>query len=590
MKEGLRPNFPEEVRQARFEAAQEVRAVRKERDVARNEAETGGDPATTAALTEQADQKHAEAKTKLREQQDKVGAVIEKEANFDQHFKDLEAAMRHLKYGIETKDEVSKKAVLESIKYLRENENKVNALLNSGKYIDVDKTIKYQDTLMNDFVDIYNRIDHEWDLKPENKTLSYVAAAELKFAVDEIVRKNSALWQQSITSDESETSIDTMRLLNAHTKTGSFDEGQLAAKIFEKKADVISLSLLGNKNELVSRTGAESLAVLYTGGTKRQEIATDIINEQIRYRLSGIGHLPEIIEKFGDFNDVIAKIKSKELTKLAITDTNTSVDNNELLRAWEEDGKYFGSSAKRNLESMKRIEKERPGAIKYLFEECGIRDFRRYPENLLIKQFDQKDNLDIPYGFIISPIADHNGAFADDSGRYESIDTQLNDSYALRFYEGNSKYDLVRTLINLQRKYNPTNDPAKRIAFAIIGGHGTEQTIQFGAETAKTGARLNSDDLDRQLTIFLSSLFKEDANIILQSCSTGAAEGIGQKLSQKLKRRVIAPNIPTHIKKFTASLSESGVSFEVEFNGDDVGRAYHEGKLESKPKLDEKPI
>lgn len=65
----------------------------------------------------------------------------------------------------------------------------------------------------------------------------------------------------------------------------------------------------------------------------------------------------------------------------------------------------------KNLSAIRLLEQKEPGIVQRLYEEFGIRDFARYPEELLISQDKNQKDIQQPYGIVIYPRNDHNGAF-----------------------------------------------------------------------------------------------------------------------------------------------------------------------------------
>jgi hypothetical protein len=75
-----------------------------------------------------------------------------------------------------------------------------------------------------------------------------------------------------------------------------------------------------------------------------------------------------------------------------------------------------------------------------------------------------------------------------------------------------------------------------------------------------------------------SKFFKNDATIILESCSTGKEGGIGQQLSEALGIKVIAPKEPTSIGRIKSNLDNDRVDFDVEYRGGTDYSTFDNGK------------
>lgn len=290
-------------------------------------------------------------------------------------------------------------------------------------------------------------------------------------------------------------------------------------------------------------------------------------------------------------NDGFAFVKQelKENTGLS------QEDQEELIQWWTQN--YSSDLLKSlyyteiNLEMIKAIEQKCPGITKVLMKEFGIRDFGRYPEEMLVKQYKQRNNLDLPYGVIIMPFTDWNGAFYHDQQIFRDFFRKIDGRYALRIVECKSLIDIGRILLQLNKRYAPENTnkntdsnekttlaKGHRITFAIIGGHGTANSIQFGNKSPFS--ELYQEDLSNKGIQRVSYLLDEDPTIILASCSTGQEEGIGQSISKIYKGKVIAPKIPSSLLWINVEFNNLGNPvFSAEYNTHDTRRTYISGKV-----------
>lgn len=195
-----------------------------------------------------------------------------------------------------------------------------------------------------------------------------------------------------------------------------------------------------------------------------------------------------------------------------------------------------------NLSSLVDLEMDRPGASSALMKEFGIVNFGRYPRHLLCDQYDNKDNQDKPYGVVIDAWQDYNGS---SYGRRELFDKlyfnlalDLQGKYALRFMEAGGRFSVMRDLVSLDKHYGQN----QKISFALIYAHGNEKTMSFGDwSDDRPGANIQSSDLP--LTDWLQKVrkfFSSDSTIILDSCLTGAKDGLAQDVAKKLKIKVLA--------------------------------------------------
>lgn len=213
-----------------------------------------------------------------------------------------------------------------------------------------------------------------------------------------------------------------------------------------------------------------------------------------------------------------------------------------------------------NLSKMMEMEDQYPGLPKVLFNEFGIRVFNRYTMETLLELCDNKDKDNIPYGIIIQPINDWNGAF-EQPKLIDELNSDLKGKYYLRIFECSDKLEIAKALGKLARRYQ-----AHKISFAIIGGHGTKTSIQFGKRFTERDI-LHLEDFTDPRMLHNQSYFEQNPTIILKSCSTGKFGGIAQKLSETFNAQVIAPTLPTSIKKININFDENGkVKFDVEYH------------------------
>jgi hypothetical protein len=233
----------------------------------------------------------------------------------------------------------------------------------------------------------------------------------------------------------------------------------------------------------------------------------------------------------------------------------------EFVQAWMKSTKSekIGSAVYDNLKVITELEEAKKGTTLFLYREFGILDFGRYPSALLLKQVEEVEDTSKPWGVIMYPRNDWNGAFYADKDAFEELLTSVKGEFSLRVVECEGKRDVARNLIKLDRKYNPSDGSGHKVSLAIIGGHGTENTIRFGGDDDRHVLR--TEDLLGKGTAKASQFFEVNPTIILVSCSTGAEKGIGQELSEKFGAKVIAPKIPTNISGLHASRNRGQSKF-----------------------------
>ena len=238
-------------------------------------------------------------------------------------------------------------------------------------------------------------------------------------------------------------------------------------------------------------------------------------------------------------------------------------------------------SVVQTLNEIEALDYDTPGTAKLLHDKFGIRHFNRYPLALLHNQAHpedrigpkNKENKPRPYGIVINPTSDWNGAFEAGYGVWVSLHSQLKKlGYDLRIMEADGKMEVARRLLQLNKEYGEEN----KISFAIIGGHGSENSISFGGEEEKQ--MLYSQDLTRRGTKKAVGFFEENPTIILVSCSAGVDKGIGEKLSKETGATVIAPDIPTNISSISIEEKDGRLNFDVKYRDEESRRVFNRGE------------
>lgn len=199
-----------------------------------------------------------------------------------------------------------------------------------------------------------------------------------------------------------------------------------------------------------------------------------------------------------------------------------------------------------NLERLRSLEQMRPGSALVLEKEFGIKFFGRYNEDLLVRQYDQRNNSDIPYGVLIQGYHDANGIFMVGDKEVGNFASRLEGKYDLRVLEVSGKKDLSDKSNSLDKRYGD----GQKISFAVISGHGTEETVRLGKDvwwknifSKRDDSVIGSKDVDWIQSI--RHVFNDSPWIIFNACSTGAENGVAQKISKAIGGFTMAPETPS---------------------------------------------
>lgn len=258
------------------------------------------------------------------------------------------------------------------------------------------------------------------------------------------------------------------------------------------------------------------------------------------------------------------------------------LDSEKIISAW-------GSSKRENMavevirENMDRIrelEQVKPGLAASLSKEFGIKHFLRYPKEVLIRQYEEFEKNDKPYGVVLAADSDHNDAFYGTEGFWTKLQADLQGQYYLRIFEVGGLYDIGRSLVKLDRKFGQEH----KISFAVLAGHGEQNNIKLGNSLRGS---LDQRDLSKPGIQRVGKFFVEHPSITFLSCSTGAEQGIAQALSETIQAKVVAPRIPARIESVETKINNEGVEILPEFvqggyfgpQEQDIIRIYDRGKL-----------
>jgi len=259
----------------------------------------------------------------------------------------------------------------------------------------------------------------------------------------------------------------------------------------------------------------------------------------------------------------------------------------EIMKAWQISQKPedMGQYVVDNLRLIEKLEEAAPGAAKALHTEFGIQNFARQSLSFWLKQYQERENLTTPYGALLSPADDWNGAFSNGhlANLVDQAVGQMKGEVFIRIIECKNKVDAVRRLLHMKQRYQAPQG-GNAMSFAIIAGHGSKNSIRIGQPEAtpkvdsdEPPPLANSDEpppLDEAMPPNidlitpsdivgpgmrrLKTLFRPDAPIVLISCSTGQEGGIGETMSEAYLADLAAPTVPTHVESWNFTATPEG--------------------------------
>ncbi|HEY1041113.1 MAG TPA: hypothetical protein VGE63_00095 [Candidatus Paceibacterota bacterium] len=334
------------------------------------------------------------------------------------------------------------------------------------------------------------------------------------------------------------------------------------AQLVTRRATLLPLSEFSNLNYLVDVACEHKSFSDEMNECINQKIKESVINED----------WPALDDACHSMSGYISKVAAKELDQYFQEKYQLSIDD--FFDAWDLSPFATWQSSEQNLwmnlEAMEKIESERPGITKVLHDEFNIREFRRYPAEILIEQFDARLEH-IPYGLVLYTNRDHNRAFDmyDDVllSTYQQLKAK---GVGMRIMEFDSKYELIKSLARANMTYGSQN----KLSYVILGAHGYAEGFTAGSRRDVSMRKDFSEGVVR-----IKDYFVENPEIVLASCSTGSENGIGQHISQVYDARVHAPNGPTKVKSINPEVDpQTGhVSFSVKFQRNGEEKTYYRG-------------
>ncbi len=226
-----------------------------------------------------------------------------------------------------------------------------------------------------------------------------------------------------------------------------------------------------------------------------------------------------------------------------------------------------------NMEMVEALETERPGIVKVLFEDFGIKEFMRYPKEVLIRQFDLRGK-NVPYGLVAFTNEDHNKAFDYNPALIQSVFEQTkNENLNMRIIEFMSQYELVKRLAYLEKSYGKNY----KISYLILGAHGSSNSFQVSSRSD-----IRKTDFDSNIAERIKGYFAPHPEVAMASCSTGTEGGIGQKISASWQARVHAPMEPAALVSMNVSFDEDSKPRFSIVDPDNIFQVYDKGQKQNK--------
>lgn len=214
---------------------------------------------------------------------------------------------------------------------------------------------------------------------------------------------------------------------------------------------------------------------------------------------------------------------------------------------------------RKNWKRLLALESENPGIARVLYDEFGISNFARYPKEILIKQYAERNSKKRrAYIAIISAKGDRDGALYRDVGIFRKLFRQTKKQYRLLVWEVGNERDLIRVLNVSRKRYG-------KIALGFVNGHGDKLSIVLG-KTNGYREELTKKDLEQRGPRAVRRAFIKNPIIILNSCKAGLPKGIASYISEMLGAKVFAAKGRAWIGNIDVRISPQGkLKVAVEF-------------------------
>lgn len=293
------------------------------------------------------------------------------------------------------------------------------------------------------------------------------------------------------------------------------------------------------EGELFEKTGARfknnkfvmSLDFLRNGRFRRQahermvEVTQKVLEEILDIDCSGL------IEEWA----------SRRLSYTGLTMPYTKMPNHLRRISGFRDNIYYFLEVRSRVKEM--------NDVKALISEFGIENFSRYGPHALAHMAESLDDTESRFVTVISG-GDWNGAFHD----FRDMDQTLRNVFTdeadqplpIRYVEAHTRREGMHAMRSLRRRFHTEGQPGKT-QVVLVGYHGSPELMEMQSSVSGEPHQVTIQDLEWFVRRGYAECLTPDATIILNSCSTGATGGIGQRLSELLQTRVIGPDRPSGI-------------------------------------------
>ncbi len=366
-------------------------------------------------------------------------------------------------------------------------------------------------------------------------------------------------------SVEKEINLEAFAAEKTSELRASVDESKLSEIQFEK-IDLSSEDLERAKGSLGEIENSENRALVDWEQTSQAIDASD-------YEAVKESWQKAAMEQFGiaDFNIELFKrtLFNDEAMEKAFNegkDWNTIFNNIDEFKI----GESYDMATK-SFEAMDELEIIQPGSVKKLNENFGIKNFQRYPKEILLNQLAVIDqNKEV--GLLLFAAGDGIGSFDNQQELWTKVFRNKKEDLNFRIVECSSSDAMEQQLARVQQDFQ------KKVSLTVLSAHSEASGFYLGEDPAE-GSFVKQEDIGT-LAPRMKELLSNDSQLIANACSSGAMDGWVKDFSKEARIKAVGPDRPAAIE----DVDFVGKDIVPKYYDNDIYSSYHNGFLLSKQK------
>lgn len=202
-----------------------------------------------------------------------------------------------------------------------------------------------------------------------------------------------------------------------------------------------------------------------------------------------------------------------------------------------------------------------PGAVDWFYNESGLTNLSRYPLPVIVDMFKESDIFifkNRKYVLMIYPFSDHNGAFTYAKKTYTTLYKDLKAlGYTIKIIECWTSREIVVKSARVQKQFGNAEG-------IVMLAHGKRKSMHLSY-----GQYLKMKNLDTIEGQVVDTFFRNrdtPLDIVFDSCSTGAKDGLAQNFSSMYDLSITAPRRPTAVQRITPVIEDGQLKLKAEYH------------------------